>query len=103
MVVEKVSIPLYAADYAWKVDYKVYDNVRLGVRLTQKKEGVTIMAVTQHSNAENAGIVKGDLLLSMDGKKITRTEEVLEQLQNKNFNDHSTFHMRRDGKDINLE
>ena len=103
MVVEKVSIPLYAADYAWKVDYKVYDNVRLGVRLTQKKEGVTIMAVTQHSNAENAGIVKGDLLLSIDGKKITRTEEVLEQLQNKNFNDHSTFHLRRDGRERNIE
>jgi S1-C subfamily serine protease len=77
--------------------------VRLGVRLTQKKEGVTIMAVTQHSNAETAGIVKGDLLLSMDGKKITRTEEVLEQLQNKNFNDHSNFHLRRDGRERNIE
>jgi uncharacterized iron-regulated protein len=103
MVVEKVSIPLYAADYAWKVDYKVYDNVRLGVRLAQKKEGVTIMSVTPHSNAETAGILKGDLLLSMDGKKLTRTEEVLEQLQTKNFNDHSTFHLRRDGKELNVE
>jgi uncharacterized iron-regulated protein len=103
MVVEKVSIPLYAADYAWKVDYKVHDNVRLGVRLAQKKEGVTIVSVTQKSNAEIAGIVKGDLLLSMDGKKLTSTEEVLKQLQNKNFNDHSTFHLRRDGKNLNVE
>ena len=103
MVVEKVSIPLYAADYAWKVDYKVHDNVRMGVRLVQKKEGVTIMAVTQLSNAETAGIVKGDLLLRMDGKKLTRTEEVLEQLQNKKFNDHSTFHLRRDGKELNIK
>lgn len=103
MVVEKVSIPLYAADYVWKVDYKVHDNVRLGVRLAQKKEGVTIMAVTQNSNAETAGIVKGDLLLRMDGKKLTRTEEVLEQLQNKNFDDHSTFHLRRNGKELNVE
>jgi len=39
----------------------------------------------------------------MDGKKITRTEEVLEQLQNKNFNDHSTFHLRRDGRERNIE
>jgi uncharacterized iron-regulated protein len=103
MVVEKVSIPLYAADYAWKVEYKVYDNVRLGVRLAQKKEGVTIVTVTQNSNAATAGIVKGDLLLSMDGKKLTRTEEVLEQLQNKKFNDRSTFHLRRDGKELNVE
>lgn len=103
MVVEKVSIPLYAADYAWKVEYKVHDNVRLGVRLAQKKEGVIIMSVTQHSNAETAGIKKGDLLLSMDDKKITHTEEVLEQLQNKKFNDHSTFHLGRDGKELNVE
>ena len=61
------------------------------------------MAVTQHSNAETAGIVKGDLLLRMDGKKLTRTEEVLEQLQNKKFDDHSTFHLRRDGKELNIE
>ena len=103
MVVEKVSIPLYAADYAWKVDYKVHDNVRLGVRLEQKKEGVSIMTVTPNSNAETTGMVKGDLLLSMDGKKLTNTEEVLEQLQNKKFNDHSTFHLRRDGKELNVE
>jgi uncharacterized iron-regulated protein len=103
MVVEKVSIPLYAADYALKVDYKVHDNVRLGVRLGQKKEGVTIVSVTQKSNAQTAGIVKGDLLLGMDRKKLTSTEEVLEQLQNKNFNDHSTFHLRRNGKDLNVE
>jgi uncharacterized iron-regulated protein len=103
MVVEKVSIPLYAADYAWKVDYKVHDNVRLGVRLAQKKKGVTIASVTKKSNAETAGIVKGDLLLSIDGKKLTSTEQVLEQLQNKNFNDHSTFLLRRDGKDLNVE
>ena len=81
----------------------VHDNVQLGVRLDQKKEGVTIASVTQKSNAETAGIVKGDLLLSIDGKKLTSTEEVLEQLQNKNFNDHSTFHLRRDGKDLNVE
>ncbi len=103
MVVEKVSIPLYAADYAWKVDYKVHDNVRLGVRLAQKKEGVTIVSVTKPSNAATAGILTGDLLLNMDGKKLTRTDEVLEQLQNKKFNDHSTFHLRRNGKELNVE
>ena len=43
------------------------------------------MEVMQNTNAERAGILKGDLLLSMDGKKISRVEEVLEQLQAKNF------------------
>ena len=59
MEVEKVSIPLFAADYAWKVDYKVPDNVRLGVRLAKKNAGVVIMEVMQNTNAERAGILKG--------------------------------------------
>ncbi|MZH04710.1 MAG: PDZ domain-containing protein [Nitrospinae bacterium] len=103
MEVEKVSIPLFAADYAWKVDYKVPDNVRLGVRLAKKNAGVTIMEVMENTNAERAGILKGDLLLSMDGKNISRVEEVLEQLQSKSFDDHSIFRIQRNGKEQKVE
>jgi hypothetical protein len=39
----------------------------------------------------------------MDKKKLSRVEEVLEQLQNKNFNDRSTFHLRRNGEELNIE
>ena len=103
MEVEKVSIPLFAADYAWKVDYKVPDRVRLGVRLAKKNAGVVIMEVMQNTNAERAGILKGDLLLSMDEKIITRVEEVLEQLQTKNFEDRAIFQIHRNGKEQKVE
>ena len=103
MEVEKVSIPLFAADYAWKVDYKVPDNVRLGVRLAKKNAGVVIMEVMQNTNAERAGILKGDVLLSMDGKKISLVEEVLEQLQTKKFEDSSTLQIHRNGKEQNVK
>ena len=103
MEVEKVSIPLFAADYAWKVDYKVPDNIRLGVRLAKKNTGVVIMEVMQDTNAERAGILKGDILLSMDGKKISLVEEVLEQLQTKSFEDNSTLQIQRNGKEQNVE
>ena len=103
MEVEKVSIPLFAADYAWKVDYKVPDNVRLGVKLAKTNAGVTIMEVMQNTNAERAGILKGDLLLSMDEKNIARVEDVLEQLQTKNFEDRSIFQIHRNGKEKKLE
>ena len=55
MEVEKVSIPLYAADYAWKVEYKVPDNVRLGVRLEQKKEGIMIAGFTSGAGPWGGG------------------------------------------------
>ena len=103
MEVETVSIPLYAADYAWKVDYKVPDSVRLGVRLEGKNAGVTIIEVMENTNAERAGILKGDLILSIDGEKISRVEEVLEQLQNKNFEDNSIFQIHRNGKEEKVE
>jgi len=103
MEVEKVSIPLFAADYAWKVDYKVPDNIRLGVRLAKKNAGVVVMEVMQDTNAERAGILKGDILLSMDGKKISLVEEVLEQLQTKSFEDNSTLQIERNGKEKNVE
>ena len=99
MEVEKVSIPLFAADYAWKVDYKVPDNVRLGVRLAKKNAGVVIMEVMENTNAARDGILKGDVLLSMDGKKISVVAEVLEQLQTKKFEDSSTFQIHRNGKE----
>ena len=85
------------------VEYKVPDNVRLGVKLAQKNEGVTITKVIQNTNAERAGIRKGDLLLSIDGEKISRVEEVLEQLQSKNFDDFSSFRLRRAGTQLNVK
>lgn len=103
MEVEKVSIPLYAADYAWKVEYKVPDNVRLGVRLAKNKEGIMIMEVMENTNAERAGMLKGDLLIRMDGQKLSNVEEILEQLQNKNFTDRSIFDLLRNGRKLKIK
>ena len=57
----------------------------------------------QDTNAERAGILKGDILLSIDGKKISLVEEVLEQLQTKSFEDNSTLQIQRNGKEQNVE
>ena len=103
MEVEKVSIPLYAADYAWKVDHKVPDNVRLGVKLAQNKEGIMILEVLKNTNAERSGMQKGDLLIRMDDQKISSVEEVLEKLQIKKFNDRSTFDLLREGKELKMK
>ena len=103
MEVETVSIPLYAADYAWKVEYKVPDKVRLGVRLAKKKKGIMIMEVMENTNAKRAGMLKGDLLIRMDGQKLSHVEEVLEQLQNKNFTDRSSFDLLRNGRELKIK
>ncbi|PIP72239.1 MAG: hypothetical protein COW89_07515 [Nitrospinae bacterium CG22_combo_CG10-13_8_21_14_all_47_10] len=106
MEVKKVPIPLYASDYAWKVEYRVpgQNKVKLGVRLAQEKSGeVRIKSVGEHSNAQTAGMKPGDQLLSMDGKTLTEVNDVLELLQSKNFDDHSTFELRRDDQVLTVE
>jgi uncharacterized iron-regulated protein len=105
MTVEKVSIPLYSSDYAWKVEYKVpgQSKVKLGVRLAQEKNGVRIKSVGKDSNAQYAGMKIGDLLLNMDGQPLSGIDDVLELLGEKNFNDQSTFQLQRDNQILKLE
>jgi len=106
MEVTKVSIPLYAADYIWKVEYRVpgQNKVKLGVQLAQEKDGsVRIKAVGENTNAESAGMKAGDQLITMDGKTLTGVNDVLELLQRKKFNDHSTFQIRRANQTLTLE
>ncbi|MBC8287531.1 MAG: ChaN family lipoprotein [Nitrospinae bacterium] len=106
MTVKKVSIPLYASDYAWKVEYKVpgHNKVKLGVQLTQEKGGgVRVKFVWENSNAQNSGMKADDLLLNMDGKTLEGVDDVLELLANKKFDDRSTFQLRRGNKTLTLE
>jgi S1-C subfamily serine protease len=106
MTVEKVSIPLYSSDYAWKVEYRVpgQNKVTLGVRLTQEKEGgLRIKHIGENSNAKNAGMKTDDLLLSMDGEPISGIDDILELLRNKGFDDHSTFKVQRKNKILTVE
>ena len=106
MEVKKVSIPLYAADYVWQVEYRVpgQKKIKLGVHLAQEKDGgVRIKAVGKLSNAQIAGMKPGDLLVSMDGKALSSVDDVLELLSYKNFDDRSTFQLQRDNQTLTVE
>jgi predicted metalloprotease with PDZ domain len=87
------------------VEYRVpgHNKVKLGVRLAQEKEGVRIKFVAEKSNAQNAGMKSGDLLLSMDGTTLAGVDDVLEILGEKNFDDRSTFQLRRKNKILKVE
>ena len=101
MEVKKVSIPLYASDYAWKVEYKVpeHNKIKLGIRLSQEKGGeVRIKSVDKNSNAHTAGMKSGDQLITMDSNTLSKIDDLLELLKNKKIGDHSTFQLKRDNK-----
>ena len=105
MKMKKVSIPLYASDYAWKVEYIVPRNskITLGVGLNQEKGGeIRIKSIGKNSNAQIAGMKPGDLLIKMDGNTLSRVDDLLELLENKKLDERSTFELKRNNKTLTV-
>lgn len=105
MSYESVSVPLYSADFAWKVDYKVLPEgkIKLGVFLEETEEGPKIKSVGENSNAERAGILANDILIEMSGKSIAEVEDLKEVLQTKKSGDIVIVKLIRNSVKMTLE
>ena len=105
MDVQHVSIPLYAADYAWKVQYKVLpkNKMMLGVVLENTENAVRIISVSSNSNADQAGLKDGDLLLAMEENELTNIEDFIEELKEYKIGDKIMFLIKRGEKEIKVE
>ncbi len=105
MKVEHVSIPLYMADFAWKLDYRVLpeNKIKLGVQLKEEAAGVSVTWVSDLSNARRAGIQVGDVLTAMNGQAIGGVHDLVERLQTFRLGDKTVFSLTREGKDMEVE
>lgn len=105
MDVKHISIPLYSADFAWKLEYKVLPEgkVRLGVQLKEEESGVSVQAVGKSSNAGRAGIQAGDILLALNGEAIDDVEDLIERLKTFDFGDRAAIQFRRGGETREVE
>lgn len=105
MDVQHVSIPLYSGDYAWKVQYKVLPTrkVKLGVILEISKNTVRIKSVSANSNAEQAGLKKGDLLLEIDGTELIDIEDLTDKLKSLDLGDRTRLIIKRGSKKMDVE
>ena len=97
MEVEKTSIPLNSADFAWKVSYIAPppQRIRLGVFLEELEQGLKVTKVQKDSNAKRMNLQKDDVLLALDGQELTDVENLAAQLQKHNFGDTVTLRIRR--------
>jgi len=105
MKVEAVSIPLYSADFIWKVPYTVArpNRLRLGVRLTENDSGeILISSVMPSSLAERAGVKKGDVILRFDGEALKSVDDLIESLNMHEPGDRVTLGLRRGSEEITL-
>lgn len=105
MNVKEVPIPLYAADFAWKVVYKVPppNRIKLGVGLEELEHGARVRSVTENSPAAKAGVQKNDVLLIVDGQEVIDVDGMIDYLQTKNFGDKVGIKLRRGGTEMNVE
>jgi uncharacterized iron-regulated protein len=105
MKVEAVSIPLYSADFIWKVPYTVArpNRLRLGVRLTENDSGeILISSVMPSSLAEKAGVQKDDVILRFDGEAMESVDDLIESLNMHKPGDRVTLSLRRGSEEITL-
>jgi len=105
MDVEHISIPLYSGDYVWKLAYKVLpeNKVKLGVMLENSEHAVRIRSVTKNSNAERAGLEKGDILLAMDESELTDVDDLIDKLRGKNIGDWVRLLVKRQQREMTIE
>jgi len=105
MTVEHVSIPLYAGDFAWRLEYKVSpaNKVKLGVQLKESEAGINVLFVSENSNAEKAGILKGDVLLALGGENILGVDDLVTRLQTFDIGDLATIRLRRGTEEMDVD
>ncbi len=97
MKMKKVSIPLYSADFGWKVSYIVPppNRIKLGVFLEELENGLKVLKVEEGSNAARMNLQSGDVLLQLDGHELADVEDLAAQLQKRNFGDRVRLLLKR--------
>ena len=74
---------------------------RLGVILESTGKGLLVKAVVPGSAADSAGVKKGDILLELNGNKLTSAKDIHNAVKNKPDARH-LLKVRRGGKSIEL-
>jgi serine protease Do len=75
----------------------------LGVILNPKAKNLEIDDVNEKSGAKDAGLKKGDVILSIEGKKVRKLEEIGEILKDRKAGTNVKMTFRREGKEITVD
>ena len=75
----------------------------LGVILNPKSKALELDAVNEKSGAKEAGLQKGDVILSIEGKKVKKIEEIGEILKDRKAGSTVKLTYRRNGVETTVE
>ena len=107
MDVELPDFPMVPYDFLAYLSYEELPKqaVLLGVVFepAPSGHGLLVSGVVPGSNAERAGVKKGDLLLSLDGEALSDSFDLVYAVKQKKVGDRSTLQVEREGKPLNLD
>lgn len=75
----------------------------VGISIKDTGYGLFIAAVSEGSGAEEAGLKVNDMILEVDGQKVSTADEVNEIRDQKKAGDYLTFKILRDGETMEVQ
>ena len=93
------EVPLEPADFVWVISPVIEQKrIYLGVQLPKTGDKkLAIQTITPGSPAEKAGILPGDVIVSIDGKNLKSVMELVHYLQTKRFGETCNVAVDRGG------
>lgn len=74
----------------------------LGVGIARGERGVRVNEVKQGSPAEEAGLERGDEIVSVDGDRVSEPQQLVRAIRDQNPGDRVEIRIRRDGQERTL-
>lgn len=95
--VEYPELPLLPGDFLWWIPYQDLDvdKVRLGVVVEELAGELVVREVAAESAAERAGMLVGDVLVSLDGQPLTSTMRLVYWVGQQTRGSSATVTIRR--------
>ncbi len=75
----------------------------VGISITETRYGLFISGITEGSGAEAAGLQVNDMILEVDGQKVSSTSEINEIRDGKKPGDYLTFKILRDSNTMDVQ
>jgi peroxiredoxin len=75
----------------------------IGIEIEQGQKGVRVKGVREHTPGAQAGLKAGDEVLAIDGKAVTKPDELIGYVQDKGVGTTVALHLARDGKELDVK
>ncbi len=104
MDVEMPRFPMPPYDYMAYIEYESLpgERVKLGVRMKEENGGVVVEAVVPDSAADKAGVLAGDMIISIDASVIADSFDLVYEVNQRVSGDKAALVVSRDGQQLEL-